>query len=60
MSLNIFNTLSGKKEDFLPLMGRALGINVSGVTLYDSVPHHTMRRKANFTRGLFPEELNGK
>jgi cysteinyl-tRNA synthetase len=39
MSLKIFNTLSGKKENFFPLMESEAGINVSGVTVYDWSPN---------------------
>ena len=35
MSLIIFNTLSGKKEEFEPLRENAVGMYVCGVTVYD-------------------------
>ena len=38
MSLKILNTLSGEKENFFPPMESEAGINVSGVTVYDSSP----------------------
>jgi len=38
MSLKIFNTLSGEKENFFPRMESEAGINVSGVTVYVSFP----------------------
>lgn len=36
MSLKIFNTLSGEKEDFLPLKQGEVRMYVCGVTVYDS------------------------
>jgi cysteinyl-tRNA synthetase len=36
MSLKIFNTLSGEKEDFVPLTPGEVRIYVCGVTVYDS------------------------
>lgn len=36
MGLKIFNTLSGKKEDFIPLRPGKVGMYVCGVTVYDS------------------------
>jgi cysteinyl-tRNA synthetase len=41
MLIKIFNTLSGEKENFFPLMENEAGINVSGVTVYNSSPHRT-------------------
>jgi len=38
MSLKIFNTLSGEKEEFFPLMEREVWMYVYGVTVYDSSP----------------------
>jgi len=38
MSLKIFNTLRGEKENFFPRTESEAGINVSGVTVYDSSP----------------------
>lgn len=35
MSLKIFNTLSGKKETFVPIRKNAVGMYVCGVTVYD-------------------------
>ncbi|MCK5707155.1 MAG: cysteine--tRNA ligase [Candidatus Aureabacteria bacterium] len=35
MSLKIFNTLSGKKEDFVPLNGNTVFMYVCGITVYD-------------------------
>ena len=36
MSLQIYSTLSGKKEEFVPLRGGEVRIYVCGVTVYDS------------------------
>ena len=36
MGLQIYNTLSGKKEPFIPLMEREVRMYVCGVTVYDS------------------------
>lgn len=36
MALNIFNTLSGEKENFVPLIDREVRMYVCGVTVYDS------------------------
>jgi hypothetical protein len=38
MSLKIFSTLSGEKENFFPRMESEAGINVSGVAVYVSFP----------------------
>jgi len=38
MLLEIFNTFSGEKENFFPLMESDVAINVSGVMVYDSSP----------------------
>ncbi len=35
MGLKLFNSLSRKKEDFVPLQGNHVGIYVCGVTVYD-------------------------
>jgi cysteinyl-tRNA synthetase len=35
MALKIYNTLSGKKEDFVPLNDNKVGMYVCGVTVYD-------------------------
>ena len=35
MPLRIYNTLTGKKEDFLPLQGKKVGLYACGVTVYD-------------------------
>ena len=35
MTLRIYNTLTGKKEDFLPLRGKQVGMYACGVTVYD-------------------------
>lgn len=35
MSLRIYNTLTGKKEDFIPLRENKVGMYVCGVTVYD-------------------------
>jgi cysteinyl-tRNA synthetase len=35
MSLKIFNTMSGKKEDFVPQKEKQVGMYVCGVTVYD-------------------------
>ncbi|MDI6763810.1 MAG: cysteine--tRNA ligase [Thermodesulfobacteriota bacterium] len=35
MSLRIYNTPTGKKEDFLPLRGKQVGMYACGVTVYD-------------------------
>jgi cysteinyl-tRNA synthetase len=35
MALRIYNTLTGKKEEFLPLHGNQVGMYVCGVTVYD-------------------------
>ena len=35
MTLRIHNTVTGKKEDFLPLHGKKVGMYVCGVTVYD-------------------------
>ncbi len=35
MPLRIYNTLTGKKEDFVPLHGKRVGLYVCGVTVYD-------------------------
>ena len=35
MALRIYNTLTGKKEDFLPLHDKRVGMYVCGVTVYD-------------------------
>jgi len=35
MALRIYNTLTGKKEDFIPLHDKRVGMYVCGVTVYD-------------------------
>jgi len=35
MALRVYNTLTGKKEDFVPLHGDRVGMYVCGVTVYD-------------------------
>jgi len=35
MTLRIFNTMTGKKEDFLPLQEKKVGMYACGVTVYD-------------------------
>jgi len=35
MTLRIYNTMTGKKEDFVPLQDRKVGLYVCGVTVYD-------------------------
>jgi cysteinyl-tRNA synthetase len=35
MSLRVYNTLSGKKEEFQPLVPKKVGMYVCGVTVYD-------------------------
>ena len=35
MTLRIYNTLTGKKEDFIPLQEKRVGMYVCGVTVYD-------------------------
>src|SRR4030042_2556411 len=35
MTLRIYNTLTGKKEEFLPLRGKQVGMYACGVTVYD-------------------------
>lgn len=35
MALRIYNTLTGKKEEFVPLHGKRVGMYVCGVTVYD-------------------------
>ncbi|WP_420264498.1 cysteine--tRNA ligase [Candidatus Magnetominusculus dajiuhuensis] len=35
MGLKIYNTMSGKKEEFIPLEGKKVGMYVCGVTVYD-------------------------
>jgi cysteinyl-tRNA synthetase len=35
MTLRIYNTLTGKKEDFIPLHGNRVGMYACGVTVYD-------------------------
>ncbi|MCW8859754.1 MAG: class I tRNA ligase family protein, partial [Deltaproteobacteria bacterium] len=35
MSLRVYNTMSGKKEDFQPLVPGKVGMYVCGVTVYD-------------------------
>jgi cysteinyl-tRNA synthetase len=35
MTIRIHNTLTGKKEDFIPLHGKKVGMYVCGVTVYD-------------------------
>ena len=35
MALRIYNTLSGKKEDFISLQGKRIGMYACGVTVYD-------------------------
>jgi cysteinyl-tRNA synthetase len=35
MALRIYNTLTGKKEDFVPLREKKVGMYVCGVTVYD-------------------------
>jgi len=35
MAIRIHNTLTGKKEDFIPLDGKKVGMYVCGVTVYD-------------------------
>ena len=35
MALRIFNTLSGKKEDFVPIEPGKVRLYVCGVTVYD-------------------------
>ncbi len=35
MSIRIHNTMSGKKEDFIPLQEKKVGMYVCGVTVYD-------------------------
>jgi len=35
MAIRVYNTLTGKKEDFVPLHDKRVGIYVCGVTVYD-------------------------
>jgi cysteinyl-tRNA synthetase len=35
MTLRIYNTMSGKKEEFIPLQDRKIGMYACGVTVYD-------------------------
>jgi cysteinyl-tRNA synthetase len=35
MALRIYNTMTGKKEDFVPLLENRVGLYVCGVTVYD-------------------------
>jgi cysteinyl-tRNA synthetase len=35
MTLRVYNTMTGKKEDFVPLHGNKVGMYVCGVTVYD-------------------------
>jgi cysteinyl-tRNA synthetase len=35
MALRVYNTLTGKKEDFIPLREKKVGMYVCGVTVYD-------------------------
>src|SRR4030067_2142937 len=35
MTLRVYNTLTGKKEDFLPLRGNRVGMYACGGTVYD-------------------------
>ncbi len=35
MTIRIHNTLSGKKEDFIPIEGKKVGMYVCGITAYD-------------------------
>lgn len=35
MTLRIYNTLTGKKENFIPLIGNRVGMYACGVTVYD-------------------------
>jgi len=35
MALRVYNTLTGKKEDFIPLQEKKVGMYVCGVTVYD-------------------------
>ena len=35
MTLRIYNTLTGKKEEFLPLREKQVGMYACGVTVYD-------------------------
>jgi len=35
MTIRIYNTLTGKKEDFIPLLEKKVGMYVCGVTVYD-------------------------
>jgi len=35
MALRIYNTMTGKKDDFIPLRGKKVGMYVCGVTVYD-------------------------
>src|SRR5574340_1715959 len=35
MALRIYNTMTAKKEDFVPLSGNRVGIYVCGITAYD-------------------------
>ncbi len=35
MTLRIYNTMTGKKEDFVPLQDKKVGLYVCGVTVYD-------------------------
>ena len=35
MTLRIHNTLTGKKEEFVPLQEKKVGMYVCGVTVYD-------------------------
>ncbi len=35
MALRIYNTLTGKKEEFVPLIGNRVGMYACGVTVYD-------------------------
>lgn len=35
MTIRVYNTLTGKKEDFIPLHGKKVGMYVCGVTVYD-------------------------
>ena len=45
MSIKIYNTLTGKKEDFIPIKKNYVGMYVCGPTVYD-VPHIGHARSA--------------
>jgi len=35
MGLRVYNTMTGKKEDFIPIRGKKVGMYVCGITAYD-------------------------